>query len=245
MQALGAFYFDSRRLQEALAVFEDTLKRARVTYGPDRSTTLGLMNNVAATYREMGQTAKAVPLFEEALKLQRATLGPDHMTTLISTANLAGAYREIGRFDEALALYQEALNRSKTKWGADQPTRLQIMNLTGHCLLKTKKFDQAAELLRECLALRVRKDPTDWWVFHTKGQLGQAMLGLAKYPDAEALLLDAHAKLTERKDKIPKRYHRYLADTDQALADLYEVWGKKEQASAWRQKLPPPNSLKP
>jgi eukaryotic-like serine/threonine-protein kinase len=242
MQQLGVSYFDSGRLKEALAIWEDTLKRARVTWGPGRGSTLGLMNNVAAAYREMGQTAKAVPLFEEALNLQKAKLGPDHLTTLVSMANLAGAYREVGRLDEALALYQATLNRSKSKLGADHPTRLQIMNLTGHCLLKTKHFDQAARLLRECLALRERKDPTDWWIFHTKSQLGQSLIGLKNYPEAEALLLEAHEKLTERKEKIAKRYHAYLADADQALVDLYDAWGKKEQASTWRQKLPPGSS---
>jgi len=244
MQNLGSFYFDSNRLEEALAIFDDTLKRARATFGPERGPTLGLMNNVAATYREMGQTVKAVPLFEEALNLQKAKLGPDHLTTLISTTNLAGAYREVGRYNEAVALFEETLRRSKTTLGAAHPIRLQIMNLAGHNLLATKKFDDADRLLRECLALRARKDPTDWWIYHTKSQLGQANLGLKKYPEAEALLLEAHEKLTERKEKIPSRYHRYLADTDRALVDLYEAWGKTDQAATWRQKLPPPGSSK-
>jgi serine/threonine protein kinase len=242
MQSLGAFYFDTKRVEEALAIWEDTLKRARATYGPERGPTLGLMNNVAAAYREMGQTAKAIPLFEEALNLQKARLGPDHLTTLVSMANLAGAYQEVGRNDEGVALFQDTLRLSNTKLGADHPIRLQIMNLTGTCLLRTKKFDEAARLLRECVALRTHKDPTDWWIYRTKSQLGRANLGLKNYAEAESLLLEAHAKLTERKEKIPERYHRYLAETDEAIVDLYEAWGKKDQAETWRQKLSPPGS---
>jgi tetratricopeptide (TPR) repeat protein len=235
MNNLAATYFDLRRLTEALSLWEETLKRARASFVPDSGLTLNVMNNVAAGYRELGRTKEAVPLFEEAYRLTKAKYGQDN--ALVPAANLAGAYREIGRLSEALTLYQDTLRISKTKLGADHPTRLNIMNLAGQCLLKMKKFDDAVVLLRECLNLRSHRNPEDWWVYHTKSQLGQALTGLHKYSEAEALLLEAQRKLADRQAKIPARYHRHIADAGQALVDLYEASGNSVQADAWRKKI--------
>jgi hypothetical protein len=32
------------------------------------------------------------------------------------------------------------------------------------------------------------------------------------------------------------RYQRYVGEAARALADLYEAWGKKDQAEQWRTK---------
>src|SRR5262249_48197619 len=93
----------------------------------------------------------------------------------------------------------------------------------------------AEALLRECLAVRTRKAPNEWWVFQTKSELGQAASGLNRYEEAEALLLEAHQGLTARKSTMPARYHRYLREAALALADLYDTQGKKDQAARWRE----------
>jgi tetratricopeptide (TPR) repeat protein len=194
------------------------------------------MNNLGNVYRDSGRAVEALPLLEEAVRLQTAKQGRDHFITLIFMGNLATVYRNLGRLDESLALFDETLSRQKAKVGADHPRRLIVMNDTGDCLLKMKKYDEAQTLLRECLALRMGKDPADWWVFQTKSQLGQAAAGLGRYAEAEALLREAHQELSARKDKIPARYQRYLGEAAQALANLYEIWGKKDEEDRWRAK---------
>ena len=48
----------------------------------------------------------------------------------------------------------------------------------------------AEEMLRECLAIREKKEPEAWTTFDTKSMLGGALLGQKKYAEAEPLLLD-------------------------------------------------------
>jgi len=100
-----------------------------------------------------------------------------------------------------------------------------------------KRPDEAAALLRDCLQRRSHKDPQDWWVFQTKSQLGQALTALKKYSEAEALLHEAYAGLMERRDKMFVRHHRYIGEAARSLVNLYESWGKKDQAASWRQKI--------
>jgi hypothetical protein len=100
-----------------------------------------------------------------------------------------------------------------------------------------KRFAEAEALAAECLTLRTKKNPQEWWLFQTKSQLGQAKSGLGKYPEAEPLLLEGQKELASRKERIPARFHRYIAVAGDSLVDLYDHWGKKTEAAAWRKKL--------
>jgi serine/threonine protein kinase/tetratricopeptide (TPR) repeat protein len=232
---LALAYTDVGRWAEAEALGRETLPIKKAVFGFDHPDTLAAMNNLGNVYRDSGRPAEALPLLEEAVRLSKAKQGPDHYATLIFMGNLATVYRNLGRLAEALALFEETLRLLKAKLGADHPRRLIVMNETGECLLKMEKYDEAELLLRECLALRLGKDPAEWWVFQTRSQLGQAATGLKRHAEAEALLREAHQELAVRKDKIPARCHRYLGEAAQALADLYETLGKKDEAAQWRQ----------
>jgi hypothetical protein len=57
---------------------------------------------------------------------------------------------------------------------------------------------------------------------------------MARYPEAEVLLLEAHKELTGKQVNISKRYQRELAEVIPAIVNLYKPWGKEEQAARWR-----------
>jgi serine/threonine protein kinase len=237
MSNLGRAYSDVGRWAEAAALYRETLELKKVALGADHPETLITLNNLGTVYRDSGRPAEAVPLLEEAVRLHTLKLGPDHYTTMIFSGNLATVYRDTGRLNEARTLFEETLRRQMAKLSADHPSRLLVLNHTGACLLKMKKYDEADVLLRDCLALRTRKAPGEWWVSHTKSHLGQAATGLKRYAEAEALLLGAYQELSSRNDKIPARNRHYIGEAAQALVDLYEAWGKEEQAAPWRKKL--------
>jgi eukaryotic-like serine/threonine-protein kinase len=231
---LAWVYSEVGRWAEAETLGRETLEIKKTVFGPDHPETLISMHNLGTAYRDDGRPSEALPLLEEAVRLHKAKMGADHYITLIFMSNLAAVYRNLGRLAEALALFDETLSLQKAKVGADHPRRLIVMNEAGECLLKMKKYDEAEALLRECLALRLGKDPAEWWVFQTRSQLGQAAIGLKRYAEAEALLREAHHELVARKDKIPARYQRTTGEAAQALADLYETLGKKDEAARWR-----------
>jgi hypothetical protein len=243
MLDLGSIRYNAGRVAGALSLWEEALRRAKVAQGSSADLTLNLMSSVATAYMDTGRMAEAIRLMEENLGIRRANQsshGRNEFSTLATATNLAGAYRDAGRLDDAQALFQETLEAAQAKLGADQPLSLILMNYTAGCLLELKRPDEAAALLRDCLQRRSHKDPQDWWVFQTKSQLGQALTGLKSYSEAEALLIDAHAGLTARKEKMLPRHRRYIGEAAQGLVNLYEAWDKKDQAASWRQKLPLP-----
>jgi serine/threonine protein kinase len=236
MNDYAVTYHEAGRLAEAMALQEKALALRKTVLGPDHTDTLNSMSNLSAVYREAGRLAEALPLVEQAWKALEAQDGPDHPLTLSSLANLASVYRDAGRLDEALSRYDEASRLMKAKFGPDYLRRLIVLNDRGVCLVRMNRFADAEAELRDCLALRQQKDPAHWWVFQTKSQLGQALTGLKRYAEADVLLREAYQELAARKEKIPGRYHRFLTETAGALADLYQAWGKNDQAEQWRQK---------
>jgi serine/threonine protein kinase/tetratricopeptide (TPR) repeat protein len=242
MNNLGSMYANVGRWAESIALQREALELKKVALGPEHPETLINIYTLGCAYRDSGRPAEALPLLEESVRLHTAKMGHDHYITLIMAASLAVLYRDTDRLDEAAALFQETLRIHTAKQAADHPNRLALMNQLGTCLLKMKRYEEADALLQDCLALRTRKNAQEWWVGRTKSQLGQTLTSLKRYAEAEALLLEGYQELSARKDKMPARFHRYLADAARALADLYEAWGKNDEADRWRKQLEAQNA---
>ena len=61
-------------------------------------------------------------------------------------------------------------------------------------------------------------------------------LGQKKYAKAEPLLLSGYEGLKAREARIPVPAKIRLTEAIDRLVQLYEAWGKPEQAAQWREK---------
>ena len=101
-------------------------------------------------------------------------------------------------------------------------------------------------MLRECLAIREKKEPDAWTTFNAKSLLGAALAGQKKYADAEPLLLAGYEGMkAEEKDHPAGGEDQHLPDAIRRLIDLYTAWSKPDKAAEWRAKLPPAGPPKP
>ena len=110
-----------------------------------------------------------------------------------------------------------------------------------------RKEPAAAEgLLREALPIRIRAPGVvpsrrrtfpedDWSVGATKSLLGAALVALARYGEAEAVLLDARRDL----QAMPDPQDRDARSTLTRLVALYEAWGRPDKAATYRALLSP------
>jgi hypothetical protein len=237
MNNLGSGYQQAGKLELALPLLEETLKRREAQLGPDHPDTLQTMSNLALGYQAAGKLELALPLYEETLKRRKARLAPDHPDTLTSMNNLAWGYQAAGKLELALPIYEDTLKAIKAKLGPDHRNTLTILNSLGDGYIRAGHAAKAEPLLRECLAVREKKEPDAWTTFGTKSLLGAALLGQKKYSEAEPLLLAGYQGLKQREATIPLPAKVRLIAAVERLVRLYEATGDNVKAKEWQQKL--------
>ena len=79
-------------------------------------------------------------------------------------------------------LYRDALQQARKLFGNDDPRTVGLMATLGRNLLLQNKHADAEKTLRECLAIREKKQPDDWSTFNTKSMLGAALLARRSTP---------------------------------------------------------------
>jgi tetratricopeptide (TPR) repeat protein len=234
---LAAAYLQAGQIDRAITLHEESLGLLRRKRGPDHPDVLQTRDRLGVAYEKAGQIGRAIELHEETLVLMKSRLGPDHPDTLTSMNNLAVAYHRAGQTERAIELLEAVLAASRSKLGADHPDTLASMNNLARAYLQATLWAKAEAILRECLALREKREPDSWLRFHTLNQLGAALAGQRKLAEAEPLLAKGYEGLTARESKIPATARGYVTQAGQRIVALYDTWGKKDEARDWRAKL--------
>jgi eukaryotic-like serine/threonine-protein kinase len=192
------------------------------------------MADLGIAYRDTGRLAEAIDLWEETL--DRARQGPGGLPAQLARLPdaLGALYDATGRFAKAEPLYRSALEQAQKQFGPGDPQINGLQALLGLNLLQQKKYVEAEPLLRDCLKVREQKHPDVWTTFNTKSMLGSSLLGQKKYAEAELLLLQGYAGMKQRTAQIPKVAQVRLSEALDRLIELYDAWGKKDEAAKWR-----------
>jgi hypothetical protein len=136
-----------------------------------------------------------------------------------------------------MPLYEREMKRTIAELGPDHPDTAGLQALLGLHLLQQQKYADAEPILRECLAGREKTRPDAWQLFNAKSLLGGSLLGQKKYAEAEPLLLDGYEGMHQRAGTIPDLFRFRLTEGLEWIVQLYDAWGKKDQATPWRKKL--------
>jgi tetratricopeptide (TPR) repeat protein len=216
---------------------KETLAASTRKLGADHPDTLEYKHNLAMLYsNHLGKPDQAEPLLRESVEGSRRVLGLEHPDTRIGLLNLANLYLQLKSPAKAEPLLRELVAFQKQRAGADSlPAAAELANL-GLNLSQQGRWTESEAVLRECLTIHEQKQPGAWTTCCIQMHLGGALLGQKKYADAEPLLLKGYEGLKPREAQIPARGKAVLAEALERLVQLYEAWGKPDQAAAWRAK---------
>jgi hypothetical protein len=166
----------------------------------------------------------------------RSLLSPPETQKFIVT--LVDCYERLQQPAKAESLIREGVEYWKQKAGDSSVEYAGALASLGRNLLLQDKAADASPILRECLAIRQKKQPDAWTTFNTQSMLGSALLGQKEYTDAEPLLRQGYEGMEERQDKIPGPFKaQRLSEALQRLVQLYEATGNKDEAARWRKEL--------
>jgi eukaryotic-like serine/threonine-protein kinase len=233
---LAGSYLLGGRTTEAIALFEQ-VRDARVKkLGADHPDTLRTFADLALAFQAGGKLEQALPLFQQAaVGIEKRQFVDPHAEPIVVA--LIACHEELNQYDQAEAWRRKWLAVVKERSGAHSLPYATEMALLGRNLLQQLKYTDAEPLLRACLNIREENLPEDWTRFSAESLVGGALLGQKKYAEAEPLLLAGYEGMKEREAKIPANGKKNLTDALERVAQLYDGWGKMDQADEWRKKL--------
>jgi hypothetical protein len=240
---LALLYQRQGKYAQAEPLFKEVLQAQTARLGAAHPNTVVSKHNLANLYREQGKYGQAEPLATEVLQARTAKFGADHPAALLSKDSLARLYQSQGKYAQAEPLLLESLATRKQRLGADHPDVMTTLASLGFNYLGQKRYAAAEPHLRAALAIYARKLPDDWRHFHTQSLLGVSLLGQKQYAAAELLLLAGYEGIKQREGNIPAQGKVRLTEALNRLVQLYEAWGKPDEARKWRaelEKLPKP-----
>jgi serine/threonine protein kinase/Flp pilus assembly protein TadD len=218
------------KVEEALALKRQNLKDHQRVLGKDHPDTLKSMSNLAGSLIKLGKLEEAEPLCLVSLEGRRRILGPQHWETLWTEWYRADLLSRKGDFPQAEKILRDGLEIYSATLGPNHMDTLNYKLLLGEVLSKAGKPDQAEPYLRECLELGGNTlYQTYWDPAVAQSLLGHCLALQGKFADAEEHLLAGYENA-----KIAPAKQQALA----MVIELYEKWGKPEQAAAWRKKGP-------
>ena len=195
------------------------------------------MNNLAVVYGAAGRHADEIALHETTLKQREAKLGHDHPDLLQSRQNLGVAYEGVGRWADAEPMCASKLAHHRKTEPPDSPVVASDLAVLALNLQKQAKWQEAEAPLRECLGIRAKAMPDGWLRFNTIGQLGEVLLGQARYAEAEPLVIQGYEQMKAREATIPPAGKSRLSEAATRVVRMYEAWGKPETAARWKATL--------
>jgi serine/threonine-protein kinase len=228
---LGAAYEKVHGPKRAVPIFRLVLKRRTARLGPDHPETLSAEINLGLLYQKTGHPAEAVRLLEDAIR--RARGHPDAMKVVQRVPpDLSSAYYASRQYAKAEPYFREMLAKTQRSYGAHDRRPVSWMVGLGLLLLKQEKWSEAEPILRESLEVVQKTSPNDGSTFAIRSQLGDSLLGIGRYAEAEPLIVSGYEGLAAREATIAPQLKGRLTEAAERVIRLYRTLNQPEKAAS-------------
>ncbi|MGD2110326.1 MAG: tetratricopeptide repeat protein [Phycisphaerae bacterium] len=230
MANLGKVLVNQGKYSEAEPLLQEALTIAKAALGDKNHVVAQLQSELGVLYQNRGEYASAEAAFRESLALFRNIHEEGHPEIARQVSNLAGALHYQEKYAEAEPLQRESLAITVRKLGEKHPQTAVITHNLAGALMKLGRLAEAAELFERAIDIMREAIPAGhWYTGAFLGNYGECLMEMERYEDAEAVLLEAHDLLMKKLGPDHDRTQKIAA----FLADLYERWGKPEEAVQW------------
>ncbi len=220
LHSLGALLEQKGQLAQAESTFQEALEIVRELYGEEHTGVADNLRSLAQIRLEQRDPAAAEKLLDEAIGIDRKLYGDEHPVIAADLNLLATAARDRGNRARAEELFRQALAlRRKTLPPQSPPTANSLLQL-GSLLTNAGRAEEAEPLLEEGLEIFLGALPADHW------QVAEAR-------EALGVCLTLTGKL-ERAEEILLANDQSRPQTRKALAYLYGIWGREQDAERYR-----------
>ena len=228
--------FKAGRFEEAEPIARDVLASSVRVLGDEHPNTIMGRNNLGVLLLNLDRPQEAEALFRSAYESSQTQLNPVHEVRMKSTSNLIDALLALEQPAEATPLCHELI---AVRRGMDPPQPglvAQTLEQLGHAQYRQGQYAAARDAWQECVDLRAGISSKHWLTNRARSELGESLLSLGQFVEAEALLLDSYNALVAQHGEIPQVAGKGCIDNArQRIVALYEVWGRPDDAAKWRE----------
>jgi tetratricopeptide (TPR) repeat protein len=232
--SLARLYWLMKMLDRSIPLFEEVVEQRKKKLGANHTDTLIALANLGVNYRDAGRLDDGIRCLEGALAVMRELPGPVPAALVPIPGMLGETYDRAKQYAKSEALYRDFLTKGRQDQGEDDPRTAKLMAQLANNLLFQKKHAEAEPVLRDCLAVRKKKQPDEWATFNTMSMLGGALLGQKKYTDSEPLLVKGYEGMKKREKSIPPQGRNRLPEALDRLIELYTAINQPDEAKKWR-----------
>jgi serine/threonine-protein kinase len=223
------------KLDEAEPLFKQSIETLERVLGREHFDTTSALSNYGWFLQVKGDLDGAEEVLRDVLALDQKAQGRMHPYVGHDMSNLADLLYERGQYDEAEKLYRDAIDIYK----ATLPENHEYVAgaLTGLARIFAEKGDtfRVQALIERAVGIWRKQLPDDHWqVARSRAVVGRSLLQQGKYAESEPILKQSGAILEKQRgvnDPSTRQVRSWLAQ-------LYEKWGKPEQAAKYRLAAP-------
>jgi serine/threonine protein kinase/tetratricopeptide (TPR) repeat protein len=230
---LGLAYKARGEFERALPLLREAVQSSQALLGAEHPETLTAVYHLASAYHAAGRLGEALPLYEQAaVGVEKRQFQHELAQRIMVSA--VESYEEARQFAQAEAWRWKWLAHVREKAGAESARYADELAGLGRNLLHQSKYGDAEAVLRDCLAIREKRQPESWTTFHTMSLLGGALLGQRKYAEAEGFLVNGYEGMKGCAETIPEEVRaKLLAEALDRLIELSTALDRPDDVQKW------------
>lgn len=192
-----------------------------------------LQNNIALTFRALGQYEEALGYHIKALAIREEVLGDNHPDFATSYNNIALTFYGLGRYEEALDHDQKALAIREEVLDDNHPDLATSYNNIAASYRALGQYEEALGFNKKALSIRETiLDHNHPSLANSYNNIANTYLRLGQYEEA----LDYYKKALAIKEEVLDNNNPSLANSYNDLSVIYRFLGKYEKALIYCQK---------
>jgi len=194
-----------------------------------------VLSNLAFVHYDENDLATAIEQMRAAMEMHRATSGAKHPDTANSMSVLGRWLGEAGKDAEAATMLRQALTLLTELHGPKHPD-VAIAELgLAQTLTRAGDPDEALRMAESAEAKVTEAFGTEHWIAAVgRSAHGAVLAAMGRFAEAEPLLKEGYEALRANPASRPV----YVKRARESLVSLYEAWGRKDLALAYREEAP-------
>jgi serine/threonine-protein kinase len=214
--------------QQAEPLYREALAINTAWYGPDNPDVVTMTSFLARALTLTGELDEAEKLLQQALQAEERIYGASHERIGFTLNALGSIALKKGDAASAAAYFQRALAVDRPLFGDKSVQVNEIENGLGQAEMQLAHYEQARAIFASCVEVFQALPPGNPYIGRERVRLGQALLALKRYAEAEKELKDGIQ--LEQALAVPPT--GLIKTAQENLATLHAAWHGADRANS-------------